>query len=65
MENWIEVVKKLMTWFLALLWNGVLAYMLIINQDIPVWFWAVYGPVMASVGIPIIYQGFKTMKGDR
>jgi len=63
MKEWIEASTKLFCWLHALLWSGVLAYMAITGLDIPGWFWWVYGPVLASVGIPIIYQGFKAVRG--
>ena len=59
MKEWLEVSAKLFHYLIALYWNGILGYMLIADQDIPAWFWAIYGPVMAVVGIPIAWQGIK------
>ena len=67
-KAWLEIAANLIKWFvltvLVLGWNATIISMLIQGRldEISALVWAIYGAVMSAFGIPVAYQGVKTLK---
>jgi len=66
-EKW-DMVTGLVKWFvlsvLVLGWNGAIVAMLLQGRidDINAIVWTIYAAVMSAFGIPVAYQGVKTLR---
>ena len=67
-KAWLEIATNLIKWFvltvLVLGWNATIISMLVQGRldEISALVWAIYVAVMSAFGIPVAYQGVKTLK---
>ena len=71
LKMWAKATGEFCKWFvltvLAIMGSTFLGYMIFLGRfgELPVFYFAVYIPVMAAIGIPIAYQGFKAVRGTK
>lgn len=61
LENGLKIMERFTAYALTMGFGGGLIHMAMNSSGVPGWYWAVFGSVATWAGVPIVFNGAKTI----